>query len=143
MEHRGQAFPVLGFDRVPHGKHRNGPSEALVSALGSAYNALGIYFFIRFLTRDSKEAVEHIRFLALASIILAILMIPELRTGRNFFSVLGGVNPISEFRDGRVRCQGPSVYPSWPAPSPPRFSHLWSVCGFNAARTGRVQLSED
>ena len=86
---------------------RIGPSEAMVGALGGAYNALGIYFFIRFLTRDAKEIIGHVRFLALASIVLAILMLPELQTGHNLFSVLGGVNPISEFRDGRVRCQGP------------------------------------
>jgi hypothetical protein len=89
------------------GNIRDGPSEAMIGALGFAYNALGIYFFIRLLTRDAKEAVEHVQFLALASIVLAILMVPELRTGRNMFSVLGGVNPISEFRDGRFRCQGP------------------------------------
>lgn len=89
------------------GNIRDGPSEALVRMLGFAYNALGIYFFIRFLTRDAKEVVEHVQFLALASIVLAILMAPELRTGRNFFSVLGGVPLLSDIREGRVRCQGP------------------------------------
>jgi hypothetical protein len=89
------------------GNIRNGISDGLIGALGFAYNALGIYFFIRLLTRDSKEAVEHVQFLALATLILALLMVPELKTQRNFFSVFGGVNPISEYRDGRVRCQGP------------------------------------
>jgi hypothetical protein len=86
---------------------RNGPSEVFVSTVGNAYNAMGIYFLIRLLTKDASDAFTHIQFLALASIVLAIVMVPELRTGRDMFSVLGGVPIMSEVRDGRVRCQGP------------------------------------
>lgn len=35
----------------------------------------------------------------------------EKSTGRNFFSELGGVRPITAIRDGELRCQGPFAHP--------------------------------
>jgi len=86
---------------------RNGLAEAFVSAMGGVYNALGLFFLIRWLVWDAAEVVDHLRFLGVACLVLAVLMIPEWRTGHNMFSVLGGVNPLSELREGKVRCQGP------------------------------------
>jgi hypothetical protein len=74
---------------------------------GEAYNCIGVYFLIRCLTREPAEVIEHLRFLALAAIVIAIAMAWELATHRNPFFVFGGVPEFVVERDGRFRCQGP------------------------------------
>src|SRR5262249_16668404 len=81
------------------GNLREGTFEAFISSSGAAYNGLGIYFIIRLLTRDADDLIAQLRFLALACAALAILILPELLTGRNVFSALGGVPLFSEMRE--------------------------------------------
>ncbi len=82
-------------------------SGALINQLGFLYNTLGIYFLCRFLIRDPGDIRRTIKMLALCLIPLAGFMILEAVTGRNIFSVLGGVAEKSVLRDGYVRSQGP------------------------------------
>ena len=78
---------------------------------GAAYNSIGVYFLIRCLTVNATEAVEHLRFLAFAAMVIAAAMAWELTTHRDLFAVFGGVPSIIAERDGRFRCQGPFRHP--------------------------------
>lgn len=86
-------------------------SSSLITQFGYAYNDLGIYFIFRFLVQDQNDVTRVFRQLAIISVPLAVLMLVENSTGRNIFSLLGGVPEFSEIRDGRLRCQGPFRHP--------------------------------
>ena len=74
---------------------------------GVAYNSLGAYLLIRFLMRKPEEVLVHLRFLAVAAVVIGVSMIWEVMTRKNLFHVLGGVPEILLERGDRVRCQGP------------------------------------
>jgi hypothetical protein len=78
---------------------------------GIVFNSLGIYFLIRFLMKGPEEVVDHLRLLALASVVIGACMIWEVVTRKNPFYVLGGVPEILMERGSRVRCQGPFRIP--------------------------------
>jgi hypothetical protein len=78
---------------------------------GMAYNSIGIYFIIRCLTRDALEILEHLQFLAVVAVIIALAMSWEVITHKNLFYVFGGVPQFVGERDGRFRCQGPFRHP--------------------------------
>ena len=80
---------------------------ALVNRVGFAYNAVGTYFLVRFLVHDSKDVDRVIKALAGICALLAIFMVIEQLTGRNLFSILGGVADITSVREGLIRSQGP------------------------------------
>jgi hypothetical protein len=82
-----------------------------INCLGGAFNAFGTYFLIRLLTRDPIEAIAHLRFLALAIILIAGAMSWEYVVHKNLFSVFGGVPVDVLMREGRFRCQGPFRHP--------------------------------
>ncbi|MBS0150538.1 MAG: hypothetical protein JSR31_06320 [Nitrospira sp.] len=82
-------------------------SEVLVNRLGLVYNGCGIYFLLRVFCRSLKDLVGLCRIIAILLIPLSIVMGLEQATGRNVFSVLGGVEELSEVRNGRIRAQGP------------------------------------
>jgi hypothetical protein len=84
-----------------------GSSEAFINRLGTSYNAIGTYFFIRALVWDFDDIVHAVKMLGIIIIPLAVLFVMEMVTGRNLFSVFGGVSEFSEIRNGRLRCQGP------------------------------------
>ncbi len=79
--------------------------SATVNRLGNIYNVLGIYFLLRFLIRDREDVERVIRTLAYACIFLAGFMILEHVTGRNVFSVFGGVPEFTVIREGKLRAQ--------------------------------------
>jgi hypothetical protein len=81
------------------------------NCLGEAFNAVGTYFLIRFLIRDPAEALEHVRFLALAVVVVALAMSWEYVFHKNLFAVFGGVPESPDIRDDRLRCQGPFEHP--------------------------------
>lgn len=80
--------------------------EALLNRLGVSLDILGIYFLVRFLVRDLDDITWVIKCLAIVSVPVAIAMLIEKQTGRNLFSVFGGVPEFTTIRDGRFRCQG-------------------------------------
>ena len=80
---------------------------AVVTQLGFAYNVIGIYFFFRYLLRDYQDIERTIMIIGLAILPLSIVIIFEMLTGRNIFSIFGGVPEIAVMRDDSFRCQGP------------------------------------
>ena len=86
-------------------------SEALVNRLGLAYDAVGFYFVFRFLIRDIEDFKRCCRVFAVLLFPLAISMCVEKATGQNPFYLFGGVPPVTEIRDGVLRCQGPFGHP--------------------------------
>lgn len=85
-------------------------SEVFVNRLGLVYNGCGIYFLLRVFCRSLKEVVGLCWIIAILLIPLSIVMVSEQATGRNIFSVLGGVEELSEVRNGRIRAQGPFAH---------------------------------
>jgi hypothetical protein len=67
----------------------------------------GGYFLVRCLCKGPEDFLQHIRFLALVMIVIALSMCVESVTKHNPFAIFGGVNVIPDIREGRVRCQGP------------------------------------
>ena len=86
-------------------------SDALVFRSGLVFNTAGIYFLIRIFCRS----VDDIRLLLTATAFIlvpvAIEMINAQITGRNLFSMYGGVPEVAVVRDGRIRSQGPFGHP--------------------------------
>lgn len=87
-----------------------GESGALINRLGFLYTTLGTYFLLRYLIRDREDVILTIEILAKVSVIIAIFMVPEHISGRNAFSIFGGVAEFSDFRNGRIRAQGPFLH---------------------------------
>jgi hypothetical protein len=120
-------------------------SEALQFRLGFTFNAAGLYFLFRIVIRDIDEIEKIIKISAIIILPLSIIMIFELFSGRNIFSIFGGVPEISWIRDGSVRAQGPFRYAGLAgmvgAVLMPLYLSLWfgdrakfySIVGFAAA----------
>lgn len=85
-------------------------AQALVYRLGLAYDALGIYFLFRAFVQDSGSILNIAAVVVIAVVPIAIEMLTETLTGRNSFSWLGGVPPLSEIRGGKIRAQGPFAH---------------------------------
>jgi hypothetical protein len=81
-------------------------SGAFINRLGISFDIIGVYFLTRFLVRDLDDIVWVIKTLAVVSLPVAGAMIVERTTGRNLFSLLGGVPDYTIIRDGKLRCQG-------------------------------------
>ncbi len=84
---------------------------ALVYRLGLVYNDLGIYFLLRILIRDLDDVLNVFKLIGIILLPLAILMVIEKLTARNYFSFLGGVTEQSVIRHGKVRAQGSFAHP--------------------------------
>jgi hypothetical protein len=83
-----------------------GSSATFIYNLGVTLDAAGTYFLFRVVLRDIGDVERAIR--AFSWIALAMIgpMIIENLTGRNPFSIIGGVKELSVVRGGRLRCQG-------------------------------------
>jgi hypothetical protein len=81
--------------------------SALVFRLGMVLNVLGFYFLVRVFVQDRETFLRVCKIIIIALLPIAVEMINEAKTGRNFFSVFGGVSELSEIRGGKVRAQGP------------------------------------
>jgi hypothetical protein len=86
--------------------HKN-PAEILTRHLGMVYEGLGIYFLFRALLTGTQSTLGMFRLVIIALMPIAVAMALEAATGRNGFSVLGGVGDYLELRGGRWRAQGP------------------------------------
>lgn len=90
----------------------NAPTVSdLIENSGYAYNAFGIYFLFRLYLTGLDDIITILKVTALLIVPLAISMLVEKSTGRNVFSVFGGVPEITMIRDGKLRCQGPFRHP--------------------------------
>lgn len=82
-------------------------SGVLVNHLGLVYNAFGIYFLVRIFCQSLDDVVTLCLITAVLLVPLSIAILLEKTTGRNLFSVLGGLPEFSEIRHGSIRAQGP------------------------------------
>lgn len=119
---------------------------ALGERLGRVYNTFGIYFLVRALIRDLDEIVLTVKMLGIIIIPLAVLFAVEHTTGRNPFSILGGVPLFPEIRNGRLRCQGPFLHSilagTFGATSLPLFVGLWAQTAIKRSlATGAIVAS--
>jgi hypothetical protein len=80
---------------------------ASAQTFGAVYDTGGIYFIIRFLTKDAGDVLFHLRILAFVGIIIGICMAWETINHQDLFYVFGGVPKVPMERDGRFRAQGP------------------------------------
>jgi hypothetical protein len=85
---------------------RVGSVAELVYQVGWLYNILLSYFVFRSLLRDERDYREVLAKTAFVIIPFALLMLLESTTGRNLFSVFGGVSEVSWLREGHVRSEG-------------------------------------
>ncbi|HKW67607.1 MAG TPA: hypothetical protein VJP04_10000 [Terriglobales bacterium] len=63
-------------------------SAALINQLGALYNALGIYFLLRFLVRDEEDAQRAMRTLTALGVVVAGIMLLEQAGGDKLYAVL-------------------------------------------------------
>ncbi|MBD3338540.1 MAG: hypothetical protein GF353_05505, partial [Candidatus Lokiarchaeota archaeon] len=96
---------------------------------GILYDSLGAYIIGRCLIHDINDFRRIIKAIIIILIPLAIAMIIENRTGRNFFHFLGGVPEYAIVRDGEIRCQGSFRHPilagTFAATTVPMILSLW------------------
>ena len=85
--------------------------QAIVSSAGGAFDTAGLYFLFRLLIPDFAGASVAARAMALLAIPIAVLMVVEQSTGRNLFSVFGGVPEYTYVREGRLRSQASFSHP--------------------------------
>ena len=85
--------------------------DAIVYKLGVAYDVIGYYFLFRMLLHDLDDILNIFRITSVLLIPLAGFILLEKSTGRNMFSVFGGVSPVTMVRDGVLRCSGPFSHP--------------------------------
>lgn len=104
--------------------------SAVVNRLGVVYDAFGMYFLFRCLIRSWLDVDRIVLGCIWISIPVAMFFFIENRTGRNMFSVFGGVKAITAVRDGRLRCMGAYSHPIiagcfWVALLPLSFAYYW------------------
>jgi len=88
-----------------------GTGSAFVNRLGFAFDAIGMYFVFRVLIANWLDVDRLILGLILISVVVAVFFLIEGHTGRNMFSVFGGVREFTAIRQGRLRCQGAFAHP--------------------------------
>jgi hypothetical protein len=86
-------------------------TAAFVFRLGTSLDALGIYFLFRILLRDVVDIRRTVGAFSWIAIAMVLPMLVEHATGRNIFSLLGGVPEITRIREGRLRCQASFSHP--------------------------------
>lgn len=90
---------------------QQGSFSIVVNRLGSSYDVLGMYFLFRCLIQSWGDVNTIIDGIIWISIPIACFFLLENRTGRNAFSIFGGVPEITQIREGRLRCQGAYAHP--------------------------------
>lgn len=110
-------------------------TEHLFERLGYFYNTVGIYFLVRAVVQGVDDIVMNVKLFGFVMIPLLIPFIIEYTTGRNPFSILGGVPEYGEWRGDRLRCQGPFLHSilagTFGATAMPLFVGLWKQSGHN------------
>ena len=81
-----------------------------IYACGAVFNLSTLYFLIRIWCNDLDEIRDVILAVAFLLSPLAVEMMVEKATGRNMFSVFGGVSEMVSIREGKLRAQGPFLH---------------------------------
>jgi len=84
---------------------------AVVNRLGFTYESLGLYVTMRCMLGNWARVERAIAVLAVLALPVAVFFLVEQATGRNLFSVMGGVPEQTLVREGRVRAQGAFSHP--------------------------------
>ena len=82
-----------------------GTSGAFLNRLGNALEAIVLYLAFRMLLRDFDDIRRAVKGLVFLSLPIACAMLIEQFTGRNIFSIFGGVPEFTVERAGRLRAQ--------------------------------------
>ena len=109
---------------------QQGTISALVYKMGVSYDILGIYFVARCLITKWVDLKCFLLGSIVTSVIVMVFFGLEARTGRNVFSIFGGVPATTMVRMGRLRCQGAFPHPItagtfWAAIWPLYFAQWW------------------
>lgn len=88
-----------------------GSADAFTNRLGASIDSLGAYFYFRCLFRAWPDFTRLALSFAMVSLVVFCFFLVERSTGRNLFSVMGGVPEITQVRQGRLRCQGAFSHP--------------------------------
>lgn len=106
-----------------------GQLDVLSDYVGGGGNMLAYYLLGRVVVREFDDMRAFFRALAVAAIPSSLLFFNEYVTGRNMFSIFGGVNEITRMRMGELRCQGPFPHPLiagvWWVTALPLIVSLW------------------
>lgn len=82
---------------------------AVVNRAGFLFSTIGTYIFLRSLIRCKEDVVRVIKVFAIAVVLIAPLMWYEHISQHNSFSLIGAPE-LSNFRNNRVRAQGPFAH---------------------------------
>ncbi|MFM7262104.1 MAG: hypothetical protein ACKO3W_16080, partial [bacterium] len=98
---------VLGaVARTVCGPIARGAMADLIGAIGSNFELVGAYFILRCSIRNLDDVRQLARSAAFLVILVAPFFLLERQTGRNLFSVFGGIPEITNVREGKIRCRG-------------------------------------
>jgi hypothetical protein len=86
------------------------PEEGWIFRSGIVWTEVGCYFVVRIFVQDLDDVQRVFRFMCVAMLPLAGLMLLEQWTGRNPFALLGA-DPTAQVREGNVRAAGPFAHP--------------------------------
>lgn len=109
-----------------------GQFSPVVTELGAAFDAIGMYFAFRCLVRDWSDVDALSTGFVLFAVPVALAFLVEKATGRNPFAFFGGVPEITVIRGDRLRCQGAFSHPIlagcfWAAVIPLCAARFWST----------------
>jgi hypothetical protein len=79
---------------------------AFVNQIGYVWDFLLAYLLLRSLIRDEQDSFLTIKCFAVLMVLLGATMMYEQMKMVNVFGLLGGVTPIPEVREGKIRSQG-------------------------------------
>lgn len=88
-----------------------GEVGAIITRTGYMVDAVCAYIIGRVYVRSWEDMRRVILFFAYVSIPIAVFFMVERASGKNIFSMLGGVPEYTLIRDERLRCQGPFLHP--------------------------------
>ncbi len=88
-----------------------GTGAIAMNRLGHMFDVLGMYFLVRCVIRTWDDVASFASGAAFLGVPVAIAFLVEKATGRNYFSVFGGVPEFTAVRQGKLRCQGAFAHP--------------------------------
>jgi hypothetical protein len=88
-----------------------GNLSAFIYQIAFLWDALGGYFLLRFLIRDTGDIARVAKTFALIVAILGLFMLNEHIRDQNLFGYFGSVPLVPAIRDGGIRAQGPFEHP--------------------------------
>jgi len=107
-----------------------GRGGAVLNQCGFLLDAVGGYFLLRSMIRSERDIATVVKVFAAVALISAAGMIREYLSGQNVFALLGGIRATPEWRNGRVRAQGPFAISiaagTFGATAFPLFLWLWN-----------------